>query len=100
MGYHRHEIQVMIEKGQLARARKRIADVFRATGAVRQYTADHLMVDQSTLVRWVKKLDMHEMLLKIEQQAIARGTKVERRGRPLGAKDSVKRASKTKEAIS
>jgi hypothetical protein len=98
MGYHLHEIQVLIRKGHVAKARDRIADAYRRAGAVRQYAADELMVDQATLWRWVKKLEMEGTLRTIEAQAVRRGTKVERRGRPVGAKDSVPRKRARAEA--
>jgi hypothetical protein len=96
MGYHLHEISVLIQTGDHAKARRLISDAYRKAGAVRQYAADELMVNQATLWRWVKKLDMGEILERIAATAVKRGTKLERRGRPVGAKDSTPRGRRAK----
>lgn len=97
MAYHLHPIQVLIQQGDHAKARRLIADAFRKVGAVRQYAANELMVNQATLWRWVKKLGMQDALGSIGETMTRRGTKVERRGRPTGAKDSQPR-TRRKEA--
>jgi hypothetical protein len=94
MSYHLHEIRELIRNGHRVKARAKIVDAFRRVGAVRQDAADELMVNQATLWRWVKELGLEETLAKLQETAVRRGTKVERRGRPKGLKDSVPRKSR------
>jgi transposase-like protein len=94
MSYHPHEIRELIRAGHRDKARAKVVAAYRDAGAVGEYAARALDVNQATFWRWVKELDLTEKLALLEETAVRRGTKVERRGRPKGQKDSAPRKSR------
>lgn len=88
----KHAIAHDIRAGRTGDATQAILAAYRRTGYVALDTAYLLGVSYATLHRWVEKLALQPEIARRSATAKEAGHKVERRGRPLGSRDSSPRA--------
>lgn len=84
MAYRRDEVGALLRKGateeQRAEAAKRILLAFNECNGMQSHAADLLNVTESTLIRWVRVLNLRGKVDEVRERAKNRGAYV--RGRP------------------
>lgn len=96
MAHTLHAIWRLARLGEREEAIRQLVEAYIANGAVQLDTSRSLGIDQTTFIRWVRKLGCRDQIRQAEIGVIQSVGKAERRGRPLGSRDIGPRKARKK----